>query len=53
MDFEVGEGGEYMAIGHVFITPPMGIIQSAIFDLILREYLLRKAEHPGELLFFG
>jgi hypothetical protein len=38
MDVEVGEGVEYMSIGHVFITSPIGTIQSAIFDFILRGF---------------
>jgi hypothetical protein len=33
----VGERGQYMAKGHVFITAPMSIIQSAILYYIMRE----------------
>ncbi len=41
MDAVVGERGEYMAKGHVFITSPLSIIQSAILCYNMRGYLIR------------
>jgi hypothetical protein len=41
MDAVVGERGKYMAKGHVFITSPLSIIQSAILCYIMRGYLIR------------
>jgi hypothetical protein len=41
MDAVVGERGEYMAKGHVFITSPLTIIQPAILCYIMRGYLIR------------